>query len=1185
MSVRRFFDWSTPFIPTAARYIVESSTRRATDGDDARADLDLGKYVFALSGERAKRSLETYVQLEAHRAITEGRIAPDWTPPEYETIGTLLDNLYDSKRPIADDVSKLFCEFRALKKFIAESPAAKTLLPTSFESQNNSATLQLARSFLTLDQTLANERKTYRQVAGACERLGEPEEVARWRALDELATLYHRELDAVGLVDKNRARERALRDGAIGKSHRYGEDRLYRVLGAVDLAQQQIDIFAAIDERVEYWIFAPESEAELFDEYGRVVPDRWQNFELPVPVESFYQVDSPAEQGETVAALIRELSKVRDGDDWRYEPIHPEQLTIGLPDDEVAPFVEEQVEALGYGTIRGEGTPFVQNRVYKFLANVVDYLETRSFASLSELLACPDVDDFLMRKWNFAALKIDEPRERVETETPLEAVAREEREQEEAELEALESQDRELHGEDVESRRRRGEAALKECDDYRARFLQQRVSDRWFYHVDEENGKRTNLYVNLRKAVYLLDSALRKFRDDSQGRLSRTPIKRRSANDEPSKFTLEDFNDALDVARRRDPSEDDAFADKFEWRTNQRTATPREWAPIVAQFVGEIYGVDDDSVVRTRAAQEQINAFLLAFYKKLDSFSTLASDDLIDGSTAVRTLLSQLSSGRTPPLPGSDRIELQGWLDLIFDDAPYVIVTGFNESVIPSTRRSDVFLPNETRRALGMSDSKRAFARDAYVAATLAHSRNAAFFVFERRSLQNDPKIPSRFVFAAAPENVPQRIVKFFGKPDKDALELLRERQLGRPFPSPRKSSAKDDEAPRETPVAALSANSARATRERGVVAPRVELRGRNAPSIMNVTDFEAFLSSPYRYFLKRVNKLRVVRSPEIGELDAAEFGTTVHNLLKAFVDSKVRDSKNEMEIYQWLSARLDEHAKNTYNESTSPFVFVQMEEIRARLREFASWQARWRESGRIIKYAEVAPNLGGIEFDVGEDEPARIIGRIDRVDYSPEENRWYVFDYKTYDASATGKSGKEKDGAGALVKSRDDQRLFSAALGNTPDIKHRALFKKTTPPSREFARKYGLDVDNPGIVEAMKYQWFNLQLPLYRRLIAKILEERGERFDLSEIRLGYVTITSGSGVEAFGAPWGSADLECAEAVTRWVVRTIRRIWRDGVVDPSRLVDPEWPEFGTILTPYRETYADEYGAITLSGVD
>ena len=261
------------------------------------------------------------------------------------------------------------------------------------------------------------------------------------------------------------------------------------------------------------------------------------------------------------------------------------------------------------------------------------------------------------------------------------------------------------------------------------------------------------------------------------------------------------------------------------------------------------------------------------------------------------------------------------------------------------------------------------------------------------------------------------------------------------------------------------------------------------------------------------------------------------------------------------------------------------MEEIRARLREFASWQARWRESGRIIKYAEVAPNLGGIEFDVGEGEPARIIGRIDRVDYSPEENRWYVFDYKTYDASATGKSGKEKDGAGALVKSRDDQRLFSAALGNTPDIKHRALFKKTTPPSREFARKYGLDVDNPGIVEAMKYQWFNLQLPLYRRLIAKILEERGERFDLSEIRLGYVTITSGSGVEAFGAPWGSADLECAEAVTRWVVRTIRRIWRDGVVDPSRLVDPEWPEFGTILTPYRETYADEYGAITLSGVD
>ena len=76
------------------------------------------------------------------------------------------------KRPVADDVSKLFCEYRALNKFIDESPAAKALLPTTFERRNEDAPLRLARSFLTLDQALANERKTYRQVAGACEKLG-----------------------------------------------------------------------------------------------------------------------------------------------------------------------------------------------------------------------------------------------------------------------------------------------------------------------------------------------------------------------------------------------------------------------------------------------------------------------------------------------------------------------------------------------------------------------------------------------------------------------------------------------------------------------------------------------------------------------------------------------------------------------------------------------------------------------------------------------------------------------------------------------------------------------------------------------------------------------------------------------------------------------------------------------------
>ncbi|MBQ2851159.1 MAG: hypothetical protein IJE77_11815, partial [Thermoguttaceae bacterium] len=126
-----------------------------------------------------------------------------------------------------------------------------------------------------------------------------------------------------------------------------------------------------------------------------------------------------------------------------------------------------------------------------------------------------------------------------------------------------------------------------------------------------------------------------------------------------------------------------------------------------------------------------------------------------------------------PPFPGADVVELQGWLDLAFDDAPNLILTGFNEGIVPSSKSSDLFLPNETRRELGLEDARRRVARDACLTSALAASKRNFFVVFGRRSLQNDPKTPSRFAFATAPENVPPRICRFFaGGGSNDLAEL-----------------------------------------------------------------------------------------------------------------------------------------------------------------------------------------------------------------------------------------------------------------------------------------------------------------------------------------------------------------------------------------------------------------------------
>ena len=55
-----------------------------------------------------------------------------------------------------------------------------------------------------------------------------------------------------------------------------------------------------------------------------------------------------------------------------------------------------------------------------------------------------------------------------------------------------------------------------------------------------------------------------------------------------------------------------------------------------------------------------------------------------------------------PPDVADDAVELLGWLELPLDDTPAAIITSFNEGFVPTSLNSDLFLPNELRRRLGL---------------------------------------------------------------------------------------------------------------------------------------------------------------------------------------------------------------------------------------------------------------------------------------------------------------------------------------------------------------------------------------------------------------------------------------------------------------------------------------------------
>lgn len=1273
---RVFFDWSRPFLPQVASFVVSTETARLktqsspetsnlTSNDAALPSFDLGDLVFILPGRRATRTLEAYLQLEVERAIQAGSIAPDWTPPTYLTVGAAPEFLYSQRKRLAARPTRLLCMRRALREFSDAEPVKSRALIKSLPAESNwAAQLELAQIFVDLADELASENRDFSAVAASTRRRNLPEETERWESLGQIAALYRKELARFDLTDLNLARTAALLNGEIGISvgggFENGASKRYLVVGAVDLNRQQKAIFEALGNKVSFFVFAPESLQDRFDEFGVVVPEAWETAEIPIPDRRFFQVDGPVEQGKAAALLVRELSKVpvendANGDadgapDWRYEPIPADSLTIGVPDAEVVPFLERSLRDVGYETIRAQGSPATQNRVFQLLRNVADYLETRSFSALEELARRSDVEEYLIRNWRFVSLddgrsdasEAEESAENAPSVAPGSALDEAEDGvwfddelppdfsddvpfDEDAELadDVINNETAEnVSAESSETSFVPGDW-LSEFDRYRATFLPTRVDGRWFEYKNEDAPRQNAEFRLLRKVAILIDRALEPFCESGVAPLQReklaaveptfkrSPVDAQTGNLDALKLDAADFNvdETDDVFSGPLAFAKDDFAESFRWRTNQRRLPIADWAPILSNFLCKIYP-EPEPGARTSEATAQVDAFFAAINQEFDKFEAIPQELTADatGADAIRTILKELAKTTIPPFPGADVVELQGWLDLAFDDAPNLILTGFNEGIVPSSKSSDLFLPNETRRELGLEDARRRFARDACLTSALAASKRNFFVVLGRRSLQNDPKTPSRFAFATAPENVPPRICRFFAGSGSNDLAELEARQLGRPFPkAPLVADAETAETPIQTTsvanaetvlaVGPTSPSPSEPPRPVGFSVPILRTTG-PAPSKMKVTEFRDFLACPYRYFLRRALNLRAAAPETTAEMNAAAFGTLAHDALRDFgLAPEIRDSVDADAISAWLSERLDLVASRYFNELSSPFVRVQIEQIRSRLDAFARWQALWRRSGRQIKFVEASPRSGSITFDVGGGRPVEIFGRLDRIDYDPKANRWFVFDYKTFDTAKEGRASKEPNTEFAPDVFDDETQtaLFTTRLGNVADDKHRRRAKPRLSAPLRTLEKFGIapapNLETPpsaALDEASgpTFDWVDLQLPLYRRFFREILFEYYDgarsREDLEEtkVALGYVVLTKGAKTQAFGGPWTERDLRSADATASRVVRTIRRLW-NAPIDPNAYLDPNDPSLGTLLNPKAPAFSEDLSPITL----
>ncbi len=109
---------------------------------------------------------------------------------------------------------------------------------------------------------------------------------------------------------------------------------------------------------------------------------------MPIERGQIDVVAGPAEQADAVVRAIAAWDGAYSAD----------EITIGVPDERVVPYLEERLAEAGIPARYGAGTPLDQSAPALLLAALAEQIELGSYRSLAALLRHPDLHDWLIRR-------------------------------------------------------------------------------------------------------------------------------------------------------------------------------------------------------------------------------------------------------------------------------------------------------------------------------------------------------------------------------------------------------------------------------------------------------------------------------------------------------------------------------------------------------------------------------------------------------------------------------------------------------------------------------------------------------------------------------------------------------------------------------------------------------------------
>jgi len=442
----------------------------------------------------------------------------------------------------------------------------------------------------------------------------------------------------------------------------------------------------------------------------------------------------------------------------------------------------------------------------------------------------------------------------------------------------------------------------------------------------------------------------------------------------PLTALLSDFDD-LQNDHLPDSIDDAARAAKRHFHFNQSIELALHWAAdwvsrferdpfgtALTEFLGEVYQArtfqadkPDDAVFS--AIADQINQALDALENPLtDAFS-----EPLDPGNRFELLFHLLEDESYYLEREPNDVDLQGWLELLWEDAPHLVVTGMNDGKVPEAIIGHAYLPDSARAELGIRNNDSRLARDIYQLKCLIESRRESGgrvdLIFGRVGAGDDPLRPSRLLFYCPDDELPRRVRQSFETPAPDSQPMPWEFSFAlRPEP----------------PAEDLSIFSR-----------------------LYVTAFRSFLACPFRFYLNHGLRMHSVETGKT-EMDARDFGNVCHKALQRFaLDETARTLSDAEEIRAWFGETLDALFTERYGEQWTVPVLIQRRAAGQRLDWWAEIEAEQRGLGWEIVEAEfpISPrDESRAPFTLGG---FTISGSIDRIECHPDKGV-RIIDFKT---------------------------------------------------------------------------------------------------------------------------------------------------------------------------------------------